>query len=102
MVTIPASSHPLHTSGLPSALSADLIGRRPDVVAMDIIRRVEAGARAAPGKAIRVHAAPDVVRWIEEQGENLRTALARKGAARVSFEADANYSRARFDVATIV
>ena len=76
--------------------------RRPDAVAMDILRLVEAGARAAPGSAICVRAAPDVVRWIEEQGASLRAALARRGASRVSFEADATYSHERFDVATIV
>ena len=39
---LPAGAHPLHTSGLPSALAADLIGRRPDVVAAR--RTVEAAA----------------------------------------------------------
>ena len=85
-----------------AACSGQGLVRRADVVAMDIIRRVEAGARAAPGKAIRVTAAPEVVRWIEEQGEALCAALARKGAARVSFEADETHSRERFDVETIL
>jgi ribonuclease G len=76
------------------------IVRRPDAVAMDILRRVEAGARAAPGKAIRVHAAPEVVAWLAGQGEMLRAALARRGAAQVSFVPDRNYSRERFDVGT--
>jgi ribonuclease G len=84
------------------ACSGQGLIRRSDVVAMDVLRRVQASARAAPGQAIRVHAAPDVVQWIDEQGESLRLALARKGAARVSFEADKTYSRERFDVATIV
>ena len=75
--------------------------RRIDAVAMDIVRKVEAGARAAPGKAIRVHAAPEIVRWFEEHGESLRVALTRKGAARISFEADATYTRERFDVGTV-
>ena len=75
--------------------------RRIDVVAMDVLRRIQASACAAPGLAIRVHAAPDVVHWIEEQGESLRRALARKGAPRVSLVADETYSRERFDVATI-
>ena len=75
--------------------------RRTDAIAMDILRKVEAGARAAPGKAIRVHAAPEIVRWFEEHGESLRAALTRKGAARVSVEADATYSRERFDVGTV-
>ncbi len=85
-----------------AACSGQGLVRRADVVAMDIIRRVEVGARAAPGKAIRVLAAPEVVRWIEEQGEKLRAALARKGVARVSFETDETQTRERFDVATIL
>jgi ribonuclease G len=76
--------------------------RRPDAVAMDVLRRIEAGARAAPGKPIRVRAAPEIIRWIESQGEGLRAALARKGAANVEFEEDQTCSRERFDVATIV
>jgi ribonuclease G len=77
------------------------IVRRPDAVAMDILRRVEASARAAPGKAIRVHAAPEVVAWLAGQGEKLRTALARRGAAKVDFVAVETCSRERFDVGTI-
>jgi ribonuclease G len=76
--------------------------RRPDAVAMDVLRRIEAGARAAPGRPIRVRAAPEIIRWIEGQGEGLRAALARKGAANVELEADETCSRERFDVATIV
>ncbi len=76
--------------------------RRPDAVAMDVLRRIEAGARAAPGKPIRVRAAPEIIRWIENQGEGLRAALARKGAANVELEEDETCSRERFDVATIV
>jgi ribonuclease G len=76
--------------------------RRPDAVAMDVLRRIEAGARAAPGRPIRVRAAPEIIRWIESQGEGLRAALARKGAANVELEEDETCSRERFDVATIV
>jgi ribonuclease G len=76
--------------------------RRPDAVAMDVLRRIEAGARAAPGKSIRVRAAPEIIRWIEGQGEGLRAALARKGAANVELEEDETCTRERFDVATIV
>jgi ribonuclease G len=76
--------------------------RRPDAVAMDVLRRIEASARAAPGKPIQVRAAPEIVRWIEGQGERLRAALARKGAANIRLEEDQTCSRERFDVATIV
>ena len=73
----------------------------PDV-AMDVLRRIESGARAAPGKPIRVRAAPEIIRWIESQGEGLRAALARRGAVNVELEEDETCSRERFDVATIV
>jgi ribonuclease G len=76
--------------------------RRPDAVAMDVLRRIESGARAAPGKPIHVRAAPEIVRWIESHGEKLRAALARKGAANVKFEEDETCSREEFDVATLV
>jgi hypothetical protein len=69
---------------------------------MDVLRRIESGARAAPGKPIRVRAAPEIIRWIESQGEGLRAALARKGAVNVELEEDETCSRERFDVATIV
>jgi ribonuclease G len=76
--------------------------RRPDAAAMDVLRRIEASARAAPGKPIRVRAAPEIIRWIENQGEGLRAALARKGAANIELVIDETCSRERFDVATIV
>jgi hypothetical protein len=69
---------------------------------MDVLRRIEAGARAAPGRPIHVRAAPEIIRWIESQGERLRAALARKGAANVELEEDETCARERFDVATIV
>jgi len=75
--------------------------RRPGAVAMDVLRRIEATARAAPGKPIRVRAAPDVIRWIDGQGERLRAALARRGAANLTFDADATCSREGYDVATL-
>ena len=76
--------------------------RRPDAVAMDVLRRIETAARAAPGKPIRVHAAPDVIHWIDGQGERLRAALARRGAANLAFEQDTTCSREGFDVATLL
>jgi len=47
-----------------------------------------------------VRAAPDVVRWLEAHGEDVRPALARRGAARVSFEAREEFAREGFDVGT--
>jgi ribonuclease G len=93
---------PLHLGESCAACSGQGRLRAPGDVAMDVLRQVEAAARAAPGKPIAVRAAPEIVRWIEERGEKLRTALARKGAARVSFEAADTGSRERFDVGIVV
>ncbi len=73
--------------------------RRPDVVAMDVLRRIEETARAAPGKAIHVEAAPDVILWLEEQVAS--AALARNGIGRVAFHAVAGFPRERFEVGTV-
>ena len=73
---------------------------RPDVVAMRVLRSVEASARAAPGKAITVRAAPDVIRWLEEQGELLDTALTRRGVTRLHFEPDTSFPRNHYEVET--
>jgi ribonuclease G len=75
--------------------------RTRDSVALEVMRRVERTAVAAPGKAIVVRAAPEVVRWIEDHAEEVMGALARRGAARVSFEAQDCYAREGFDVATV-
>jgi ribonuclease G len=85
-----------------SCRSCDGAGRirRPAAVAMDVIRRIEAAARAAPGAAIRVTAAPAVIGWIEAQGEPLKQALAKRGAVKVAFVADDSLIRERFDVGT--
>lgn len=72
--------------------------RRPDAVAMDILRRVEETARAAPGKAIMVTAAPEVTCWLDS--ENALEALAKRGIGRVEIAADTGYPRERFDVGT--
>lgn len=74
--------------------------RRPAAVAMAAIRRIEQSARAAPGHAIRLCAAPEVIGWIEAQGEGLVDALAKKGVARLQLIADVGYARDRFDVGT--
>jgi ribonuclease G len=76
--------------------------RRSASVAMEVMRQIEAAARAAPGAAIRVTAAPDVIGWIEAQGEPLIAALAKKGAVRIAFVRDAALTREQFDVGTTV
>lgn len=75
--------------------------RTPESVAFEVIRRVEREARAAPGKAILVRAAPEIVKWLEMHGEEVRGGLARRGAARVQLEARAEFAREGFDVGTL-
>jgi len=72
-----------------------------DSVAVELIRRVEREACAAPGKAIHVRAAPEVIRWLGDHEDEVRSALARRGAARVSFEANEAFAREGFDVGTL-
>jgi ribonuclease G len=74
--------------------------RRASAVGLDVVRGIEAAARAAPGAAIAATAAPPVVQWLEAQGEILKEALAAKGAGRVEFTADAMLSREAFHVET--
>jgi ribonuclease G len=80
----------------------DGLGRKRtrDAVAMDILRRIEREAAATPGKQIVVRASPEIVDWLERHGDDVRPALARRGAARVSFEARDEYAREGFDVGT--
>jgi ribonuclease G len=75
--------------------------RKISVTALDLIRRIEAAARAAPGAYIRAEAAPEVIGWIEAQGEPLQAALAARGAARVEYVADETRLRETFDVGTV-
>jgi len=75
--------------------------RTRDSVALEVIRSVERAAAAAPGKAINVRASAEVVRWLEDHGEEVRAALARRGAARVAFEANDAFAREGFDVTTV-
>jgi ribonuclease G len=74
--------------------------RTRDSVALEILRSVERAAASAPGKPIAVRASNEVVRWLDEHGEEVRSALARRGAARVTFEANDAFAREGFDVAT--
>ena len=74
--------------------------RTRDSVALEVMRRVERAASAAPGKPIVVRASPEVVRWLEDHGEEVMASLARRGAPRVRFEANDGYAREGFDVAT--
>jgi len=75
--------------------------RTRDAVALEVIRRIEREAAASPGKQVVVRASPEVVRWLEAHDEEVRPALARRGAARVSFEAREEFAREGFDVGTL-
>ena len=74
--------------------------RTRDSVAMEVLRRIERQAASAPGKPIVVRAAPDIVDWLAMHDDEVRPALARRGAARVSFEKCDDYAREGFDVGT--
>jgi ribonuclease G len=74
--------------------------RTRDSVALEIIRSVERSAAAAPGKPVTVRASAEVVRWLDDHGEEVRVALARRGAARVAFETNDAFAREGFDVST--
>ena len=75
--------------------------RTKEAVALEVLRSIERAAAAAPGKAIAVRASAEVVRWLDDHGDEVRTALARRGAARVTFEANEAFAREGFDVATV-
>ena len=75
--------------------------RTRDSVAMDVLRRIERQSTAAPGKPIHVRAAPEIVDWLIMHDDEVRTALARRGAARVSFEKRDEFAREGFDVGTL-
>jgi ribonuclease G len=67
-------------------------------VAGDLLRRVAREAKARPGIKLVAYAAPEVVRWIEAQGEDLTAALRKHAAAGVRFEPRSTFGRAQFDV----
>lgn len=74
--------------------------RTRDTVALEVIRSVERQAAAAPGKQVIVRASPEIVDWLERHGAEVRSALARRGAPRVVFEARGEFAREGFDVGT--
>jgi ribonuclease G len=74
--------------------------RTRDSIALEVMRRVERAAATAPGKPVVVRASSEVVRWLDDHGEEVKGALARRGAPRVRFEANDGYAREGFDVAT--
>jgi ribonuclease G len=67
-------------------------------VAGEVLRRIAREAKARPGAKLVAYAAPEVVRWIEGQGDELKNALRRHAAAGVRFEARTAFARAQYDV----
>jgi ribonuclease G len=78
-------------------------GRRMTVeaVALDMLRRVERAAAAAPGKAVVLRAAPVMVRWLEAHEDEIRPALARRGVVQLRIETNNEQRRENFDVLTM-
>ncbi|MDR3526601.1 MAG: Rne/Rng family ribonuclease [Rhizomicrobium sp.] len=74
------------------------IVRRADAVAMDLLRRVEETARAAPGKAIVVTASQSVLRWLKH--EQALEALAAIGVGRITLSENGALAGERFEVGT--
>ncbi|HYM17745.1 MAG TPA: Rne/Rng family ribonuclease [Micropepsaceae bacterium] len=77
-------------------------GRRKtlETVAVEILRRAERAAAAAPGKTIVVRAAPVMVRWLEAHEAEIRAGLARRGVTQLRFESNMAQRREVFDVET--
>lgn len=82
------------------ACSGDGRRRTPQMVAFDALRAVERAAAQAPGREIVVRASPEVAGWIGDHEVEIRTGLARRGAARVRFESDETRGRESYDVTT--
>jgi ribonuclease G len=72
--------------------------RRPEAVAMDVLRRIEETAKAAPGQEIVVRTSYDVAQWLEAQGA--LEALATAGIGRVTLGQDMAFARERYEVGT--
>jgi ribonuclease G len=72
--------------------------RSVESVAMEILRAAEREARNVPGRPVHIRAAPDVISWLDSQGDELHAALARRRVPRVVFEPRSEFAREGFDV----
>jgi ribonuclease G len=72
--------------------------RSAESVGLEILRRVEREAMAAPGRPVLVRAAPDVIYWLDSHGPELQAALARRRGPRLILEPRAEFAREGFDV----
>ena len=77
-------------------------GRRKTVetVAVEILRRIESAAAAAPGKTVVVRAAPVMVRWLEAHDDEVRTQLHRRGVNQLRLMTHTEQRRESFLVET--
>jgi ribonuclease G len=77
-------------------------GRRKTVetVAVEIVRRIESAAAAAPGQTVVVRAAPVMVRWLEAHDQEIRARLRRRGVARFRYQPHTESRRESFTVET--
>jgi ribonuclease G len=73
----------------------------PERAVLELLRRMEREARANPGRALVARAAPQVTGWLDQHGDEVRAALARRGAGRLSWDADPGKQIDRFDVRTV-
>lgn len=77
-------------------------GRRRTVgaVALEILRRAEHHAVAAPGKSVVVYAASEIAEWLNARAAALKPALARRGAADFRIVAEPTRTRETYSVET--
>lgn len=77
-------------------------GRRKTAVgvATEILRQVERAVLLAPGKKIRIHAAPEVADWFDAHRDELHPGLARRGALGLEMVGEAGRARESFTVDT--
>jgi ribonuclease G len=72
-----------------------------ETVGLEVLRRLEASAKRAPGRTLHVRAAPDVARWLQGHVEQVRADLSRRGVGEVRFTADETRTRQGFAVETL-
>lgn len=73
--------------------------RRPEAVAMDVLRQIEATAKAAPGYEVIVRLSYEVAQWLTAQ--DALEALSSRGIGRVVLAPEAAFVRERFEVGTL-
>ena len=75
--------------------------RSAGTVANDVLRRVQAEAQAAPGRAIRVRVAPEVGAWIMTRSHSVLEPLRERFGQNLKVDVIRHYARERFDVEAV-